>query len=307
MSAANAYVDLLRAFQEAYAIHGRDYLWLEAVSREDIPGSLLPENYVGFIQAPGSHWNILGHICHASQFGAREVYCKLRAPVLATFCELATRAGAALPLSIRRSIPGYPDTTPVDPLNWWLRILWHLFPPSDEDLNPKEGATRIAFDDPFQDSIDAIDICKLNTDQPQLVGQEKWPSIVGAADREGNALRIEKAYSPAEKKSNSVHPDGMEGGRWLWWNNKRHDVAQGTVYRLLNYMWNRDFALYDHLLDAEVLESDVVPQTIRSYVHKANSALPNGFPWRLSTYSTNRHLTKISQDSSLRDPPRIPN
>jgi hypothetical protein len=36
------------------------------------------------------------------------------------------------------------------------------------------------------------------------------------------------------------HPDGPEGGRWLWWQNKRHKVPQGNVYRMIAYMWDRD-------------------------------------------------------------------
>jgi hypothetical protein len=305
--AANPYVNLLLEFQEAYAIHGRDYLWLEAVTKEEIHSSLLPENYVGFIQLPGSHWNILGHICNASQFGARDVYYKLRAAILSTFCDLASRAGAALPLSIRMSIPGYPDNTPVDPLNWWLRILWHLFPPIEEDINPKEGETRVAFDDPFQVSIDAIDICKLNTDQPLLVSTENLPETVGTKDREASTSRTEKVSIPS-KNNCTVQDDGVAGGRWLWWKGERYSVPRGTIYRLVEYMWERDSASYDDLED-HVFDSAVAPQTIRSYVNKTNNALPLGFPWRLSSDSTSRHLTKVLRTSitTSENPSIIPN
>jgi hypothetical protein len=98
------------------------------------------------------------------------------------------------------------------------------------------------------------------------------------------------------------HPDGLEGGRWLWWQNKRHDVPQGTVYRLLAYMWNRDSASYDALEEANVLESAVAPQTIRSYANKANNVLPSGIPWRLSTDSESRQLTKTVKRKSLKNP-----
>jgi hypothetical protein len=90
----------------------------------------------------------------------------------------------------------------------------------------------------------------------------------------------------------TVHPDGLEGGRWLWWNGKRFDVPIGTIYRLLDYMWKRDFASYDSL-NAEVFDSPVKPQTVRSYANKANNALPQGSLWRLSANSNNRQLTKV--------------
>jgi hypothetical protein len=88
-------------------------------------------------------------------------------------------------------------------------------------------------------------------------------------------------------------PDGLEGGRWLWWKGTRYDVPQGTAYRLLDYMWGRDSASYDNLEDEKVFESSVTPQTIRTYTNRANNALPPGFPWRLSTDAVNRQLTKV--------------
>lgn len=98
---------------------------------------------------------------------------------------------------------------------------------------------------------------------------------------------------PPVDENNGSRPDGLEGGRWLWWRNEKHDVSKGVVYRLLAYMWNRDSARYDDLEDAKVFDSAVAPQTIRSYANKANKALPSGFPWRLSTDSSSRCLTKI--------------
>jgi hypothetical protein len=88
--------------------------------------------------------------------------------------------------------------------------------------------------------------------------------------------------------------DGLVGGRWLRWKGKRQAVPQGVVYRLLEYMWDRDSASYSQLEDASVFNSSVQPQTVRSYANKANNALPAGFPWRLSTDSMTRQLTKIS-------------
>jgi hypothetical protein len=93
------------------------------------------------------------------------------------------------------------------------------------------------------------------------------------------------------------HPDGPEGGRWIWWKDERHSVPKGTVYRLLTYMWNRDSASYDALEHDEVFDSAVARQTVRSYTSKANTALPPGFPWRLSADSVTRQLCKVYGES----------
>lgn len=95
------------------------------------------------------------------------------------------------------------------------------------------------------------------------------------------------------QRGDEPHPDGLEGGRWLWWKNKRLDVPKGVVYRLLEYMWDRSSASYNDLEDAGVFESAVAPQTVRSYANKANNALPTSVPWRLSTDSVARQLTKV--------------
>jgi hypothetical protein len=99
------------------------------------------------------------------------------------------------------------------------------------------------------------------------------------------------AAGPSQQQE--THPDGPEGGRWVWWRDERHDVPRGTVYRMLAYMWDRDAASYDELFDAEVFQSEVAPQTVRSYANKTNNARPPGLPWRLSTDSVARQLTKI--------------
>jgi hypothetical protein len=103
----------------------------------------------------------------------------------------------------------------------------------------------------------------------------------------------EPSQAPAKGQTPVTHPDGPDGGRWVWWGNKRYDVPQGVVYRMIEFMWTRDRASYDLLEDEEVFESTVAPQTVRSSVNKVNNALPSGFPWRLSADSVSRRLTKI--------------
>jgi hypothetical protein len=94
-------------------------------------------------------------------------------------------------------------------------------------------------------------------------------------------------------------PDGPEGGRWLWWNGKRYDVASGVVYRLIKYMWTRESASYDDLFDAQVFDKDVFPSTIRARASDVNREMKRiGVPLRLSTNSVNRYLTK---DASKQD------
>jgi hypothetical protein len=88
------------------------------------------------------------------------------------------------------------------------------------------------------------------------------------------------------------HADGPEGGCWIWWQNKRHDVPKGNVYKLLAFMWDRDSASYEALI-GPVFDDDVVPQTTRSLANKAGKALKRiGVPWRFSTDSTTRYISR---------------
>src|SRR5262249_27442287 len=52
----------------------------------------------------------------------------------------------------------------------------------------------------------------------------------------------------AKTDAELTHPDGPEGGRWLWWKGKRHDIPAGVAYRMIEFMWNRDSASYDELV-----------------------------------------------------------
>src|SRR5262245_17386989 len=88
------------------------------------------------------------------------------------------------------------------------------------------------------------------------------------------------------------HPDGPEGGCWLWWQGRRHDIPKGVVYRLIDYMWGRDYANYDDL-DGPVFEEGFLPGTLRGRVSEANKVLERiRIPWILETNATNRFLTK---------------
>jgi hypothetical protein len=117
--------------------------------------------------------------------------------------------------------------------------------------------------------------------------------------------QAEPAAATAGESTTPPHPDGPEGGRWLWWQGERSDIPKGVVYRLLAFMWERASASYDALEEAGVFESAVAPQTVRSYANKANNALPHGCLWRLSADAINRQLTKVPK-GARRNPSRIP-
>jgi hypothetical protein len=126
--------------------------------------------------------------------------------------------------------------------------------------------------------------------------------LTSSSEQPTSAASSSTAPPPTE-----THSDGLEGGRWLWWKGKRYNIPKGTVYRLLEFMWNRDSASYEALEQNDVFESSVLPQTVRSYVNKANTALPSGFPWRLSSDANARQLTKLpitdlAEPSILKNP-----
>jgi hypothetical protein len=89
-----------------------------------------------------------------------------------------------------------------------------------------------------------------------------------------------------------LRPNGVEGGCWLWWQGKRHDIPKGVVYRLIAHMWDRDFAPYDNL-EGPVFEETVIPDSLRARVSDTNRVLKKiGIPWLLKTDATSRILTK---------------
>jgi hypothetical protein len=94
-----------------------------------------------------------------------------------------------------------------------------------------------------------------------------------------------------EKRGKDVmkHPDGPEGRRWLWWDGVRHKVCKGRVYDLLAFMWARDRASFDDLIQ-NVFESSVSSSNITSAVNRVNNELRGirGFPRKLTTDCVNR-------------------
>jgi hypothetical protein len=156
------------------------------------------------VPLPGTVWHIVGEILHASRFAATGNYCKLRSATIDAFCQVACHSGAALPLRIRKEIARSPDT-PLGPLSTWVTFLWRVFPPSEEDLTPDEGGTppvRIAIANPFLASIDAIELCSLDTDQPRFSPAE-MPGLTALAEAKSR-MTVEQASEEAMKLAHKL-------------------------------------------------------------------------------------------------------
>jgi hypothetical protein len=182
------------------------------------------------------------------------------------------------------------------PWGVWLFILMHL-PPTLLHCCTKgpEGPNQLLFTQLGESEV--------------AVWIDSYPQVCvsALACLKTNSLLVAQSNhqqfpSTGKKEKNCSHPDGMEGGRWFWWKNKRYDVPRGTIYRLLDYMWDRDSAGYDLLENAEVFDSTVASSTVRSYANKANNALLPEFPWRLSANSVARVLTKAAPKGHTENP-----
>lgn len=166
----------------------------------------------------------------------------------------------------------------------------------------RERADTVRIVKKVQQFVDGVPMTRLIVDPPVPL-LDKTISV--ADDSPANsALSLPQGSrpSPAQEPHSSqqrgaeMHPDGPEGGRWVWWKNQRLDVPQGNVYRMIAYMWHRNSASYDDLV-GPVFDNSVDPQTVRSLANKVKNALKRiGVPWRLKTDSTNRYITKEKTD-----------
>jgi hypothetical protein len=97
---------------------------------------------------------------------------------------------------------------------------------------------------------------------------------------------------PADARRVPARSDGPEGGCWVWWKGKRHDVPKGNTYKLIAHFWARGAAGYDDL-DGPVFDGAVEPQTVRSKLSDTNKVLEKiGIPWKLAADSVSRTVTK---------------
>jgi hypothetical protein len=94
------------------------------------------------------------------------------------------------------------------------------------------------------------------------------------------------------------HPDGPEAGRWLWWDGKRHPIRTRQVYLIVDFMWDKDAAPFDDLID-NAFASNVANHSVTTAVSRVNDALRvtiPGFPWLLHANCVERIVTKTERN-----------
>lgn len=103
---------------------------------------------------------------------------------------------------------------------------------------------------------------------------------------------VSAAKGSKDYASEHQEPDGPEGGRFVLWQGKRHEIERGNVYRLLAFMWKRLTATYDDLNDL-VFDTPHSDNSIRADIRKVNRKLETiGIPWRLSANAKERCIVK---------------
>ncbi len=80
-----------------------------------------------------------------------------------------------------------------------------------------------------------------------------------AVRAEGVAAARAVRGAPAEDEP---HPDGPDGGCWVWWQGTRHDVPKGVVYKFIAHFWARDSSTYA-TLNKDVFDGPVDPGSVR--------------------------------------------
>lgn len=169
----NNYDEILKDFQDAFATYGDDIFYLIAFTKEEW-------NNIRDILDPG--WRQLGFALLGEHpvKGAEgyHIFAPIRRWRLGRWAErwedacicyenLAARAGASLPLHVRKQIP----YEPAHPASWWLTYMWLAKPPSKDDLfinENKPNDCRIIWNSPFFDSITAIEEGGLLVNEPKI-------------------------------------------------------------------------------------------------------------------------------------------
>jgi hypothetical protein len=114
------------------------------------------------------------------------------------FADLASRAGAALPPVVRDSLNEHVPVYVSEMAPWWFALLWRLFVGNEPLQRPRSAETGDVLEEipsipiclprPFLLSIDAIELCKLHTDQPVFPppdGADKRHEVTGVETAEG--------------------------------------------------------------------------------------------------------------------------
>ncbi len=144
------------------------------------------------------------------------------------FADLASRAGAALPPGIRDELAEHVPMYVSEMAPWWFAFLWRVFvgneplqrPVWAETGKPSDAPVPRPLPRPFLLSIDAIELCKLHTDQPVFP-----PPAAGKGNGEvataNETIALEKNTPPLDRNS----------GAWV--NNKRAAAIEGVETRTL--------------------------------------------------------------------------
>lgn len=165
---------------------------------------------------------------------------------------------------------------------------------------PADHATAL---DTFADELEgfrgyAVTLARRSADTADA-NRDREPNHRHSDARVGPRPASPPAIEPADPPAGAGIPptpaDGPVGGRWVWWRGRRYEVSAGRVYALIAYFWARETASFDELIGAggAVWPDPVAPQTVRSTCHRANSALPSGFPWRLSVDADSRTVARV--------------
>jgi hypothetical protein len=192
------------------------------------------------------------------------------------FVAFAREAGAAL---ISSPPPWAPPLRPGDAAETWVAALMFFSPATTQYAVDRNGGCQLIVR-PWAASVLTLREwqCaeRLQPDPPERVRVSGEPLAAGTPPT-----------------GTQKHPDGPEGGSWLWSDNNRHAVPTGRTYQILEYMWDREFAGYDDLLHHLGTIAELT--TIRGWAYDVNNVLHKaGVPWRLKANGRSRVMRKES-------------
>ena len=126
------------------------------------------------------------------------------------FADLASRAGAVLPAVFRDQLADHVPVYVSETAPWWFALLWRVFVGTEplkrpvsadtgEPLERDEAPFPMTLPRPFLFSIDAIDRCKLHTDEPVLLDTD-WALAKAANQPPANTKRTLPSITIEEKR-----------------------------------------------------------------------------------------------------------
>jgi hypothetical protein len=123
------------------------------------------------------------------------------------FKELARAAGEELQLVVREALPL--QFEPMDFIDRWLSLLWWSYPPSTEELiSIPQYSDWHAFENPFLESADAIERCRLDTEHP-VFSPKHWPRWAGKCPGLSPSIRTAVSQVAANDNGGKGMPPKM--------------------------------------------------------------------------------------------------